>query len=178
MDHFLATHLRAAAEMARAQVGALFAVAAAGRIELSASLNLDEVGLDTARAVWKTQAEALSRGELVHVGDAIVWPLLAGPRLAGLVYLDRAQPGFPSTHDRAHGDVIAARLQAVRRRGAAAAVAAEAPEEGNARLLRVALRQTAGSVAAAARIIGCNRDTVYYWAAKYGIDVNEFRPRR
>lgn len=52
------------------------------------------------------------------------------------------------------------------------------PEEANARLLRIALRQTAGSVSATARIIGCNRDTVYYWAAKYGIDVNDLPPKR
>lgn len=44
--------------------------------------------------------------------------------------------------------------------------------------MRMTLRQTACSVRAVARIIGVYRDTVYYWPAKDGIDVNHYRPKR
>jgi hypothetical protein len=42
----------------------------------------------------------------VRVGGAAVWPIHGNKRFAGLVYCDRAHRGFPSTHDRAHGQSI------------------------------------------------------------------------
>ncbi len=186
LDRVLAIHLRAAAEIAQADVVALFVPDGGGGLGLSGSHSLDPEGrgfsqddMDLTRATWRAHRDLLERGETVRAGSAVVWPLRLDGRFAGLVYLDRADPSFPSEHDWAHGRVLAERVLALDRRSIGAGVAEQAsPDEENGRLLVLAFRQTGGNVAGSARLIGVNRDTIYCWASKYGINIEDYRPKR
>lgn len=186
MDRFLAIHLRAAAEIAQAEVVALFVPDGNGGLGLGGSHSLNPAGpgfsqdgMDVTKATWRAHRELLERGQAVRVGSAVMWPLRLEQRFAGVVYLDRADSSFPSEHDQAHGSVIAERLLALDRRSVGAGVAEQAPrEDQNGQLLVLAFRQTGGNVAGSARLIGVNRDTIYCWAAKYGIHIDDYRPKQ
>ncbi len=179
MDPVLSVHLAAAAALAEAHVAALFVPTASG-LDLKAQRELDQKGLDVAHASWNMHQPALREGRLVRIGAAVVWPLAADGRLEALVYLDQAHAGFPEDHERLHGRVLLERVRSLGRPHALGPYVASvaSPEAEQRRQLEVVLRQVAGNVAAAARVLGVNRDTIYERAARFSIRLSDFRPSR
>ncbi len=180
MDRVLSVHLMAAAALAEAQVAALFVPTPDGALELKAQRELDQAGWDVTHVSWRMQQRALREGQIVRVGTALVWPLRAEREVVAVVYLDQAHAGFPEEHERLHGRVLLERVRSLGRPHPLGPYVASvaSPEAEQRRQLEVVLRQVAGNVAAAARVLGVNRDTIYERAARLAVRLSEFRPAR
>jgi hypothetical protein len=178
MDRVLSVHLAAAAALAEAQVAALFVPRHDGGLELKAQRELDQAGWDVTHVAWSAHHRALRQGQVVRVGPAVVWPLKAEGQLVAVCYLDQTRPGFPEEHETQHGHVLAERVRSLGRPNPIGPYVASvaSPEAEQRRQLEVVLRQVAGNVAAAARVLGVNRDTVYERAARFALNVDDFRP--
>jgi hypothetical protein len=180
LDRVLAVHLKAAAALAEAQVAALFVPARDGSLELRAGESLDQAGIDCARIAWAGHQAELRRGITQRMGVSVVWPILLGTELVAVVYLDQVHAGFPEQHQESHARVLAERVRTLAMPKALGPyIAALADRRSDVRRqLEVALRQVAGNVSAAARVLGVNRDTIYERAARFSIDLAAFRPLR
>jgi DNA-binding NtrC family response regulator len=179
VDRVLSVHLKAAAALAEAHVAALFVPGPERTLALRAAVDLDQAGIDSSGFAWSSHEQALRAGTLTRVGQGIVWPLLLDGTLVALMYLDTAHPTFPEPHEQSHARVLAERVRALERPRALgpylAGVASPAAELR--RQLEVVLRQVAGNVSAAARVLGVNRDTIYERAGRLAVDLTAFRPR-
>jgi transcriptional regulator of acetoin/glycerol metabolism len=178
VDRVLSVHLKAAAALAEAHVAALFVPGPERTLDLRAGVDLDQAGIDSAGVVWSNHEQTLREGALTRLGQAIVWPLLLDGTLVALMYLDTAHADFPEPHEQSHGRVLAERVRALERPRALGPYLAgiASPAADLRRQLEVVLRQVAGNVSAAARVLGVNRDTIYERAARLALDLPSFRP--
>lgn len=162
---------------------ALFAPSGKG-LSMLAQREIDQSGLDIAHACWVRQRTELDTGRMLLYGCAVLWPLFDGPVLTALIYLDRAREGFPD--DASRGD--AARLLRIMANVSigspvaayldAGIVASQAADSFLADQLAMALQGASGNVTGVARALGLSRETVYERVDRFGIDLEEFRPRR
>lgn len=106
-----------------------------------------------------------------------MWPLRLDSQLVAVVYLDQTHGGFPEPHQQPHGRVLADRVRALHRPTATRPYVSELADRTDVRRqLEAVLRQVAGNVSAAARLLGVNRDTIYERPGRLAIDVASFRP--
>lgn len=177
-DRVLGVQLGALADLAGSPVAALYSPAGS-RLTLRAQRNLDQAAIDHVELAWLTQRRELERGGLVRLGPAVAWPLLNGRHeLVAIVFLSSAPAGFPDDVDQQNGAIIVRRVGQGRTPTAVGPQLAEAYGRDERERLVATLRLTAGNVAAAARILGVVRDTIYYRLERFGLTVADFRPGR
>ena len=105
----LNTLLQVMAGDAGADRAALF-VPEAADLRLVADCDLCEADLDIVQAGWQRYRADLSAGRVVRIGQAVLWAVFQGPRLAAVVYLDQAADSFPNDSQQGDGARLAARL--------------------------------------------------------------------
>lgn len=174
--------LDALANHAGAECCALFMPRKPGVGLVAHNREVDQKALDAVLSAWVRHRAELDRGTLVPFGHGLVWPLFDGPKLAALLYLDVAPPGFPED-DEARNYVleIVARLRhvspptVVNNYLALGLSLIDARQEAERDQIAMALQVSHGKVRAAARLLGVTRETVYQRASKYGIDLDAFK---
>lgn len=177
-ENLLQAYLVVLVELAGAKVGALFEATGA-RPPLLAQVRLDQAAIDAVALAWRSQRAELEARALARMGPAVVWRL--GPtgagETAGLLYLDRTQAGFPTVAQERVRDSLVEILTRRRPRALGPVLAQHDPEEGLREQLTLALSRCNGNVAAAARLLGISRQTLYERAERLSIAVASFRFR-
>lgn len=154
---------------------------------------IDEGVLDTVKHFWPTRHAALERGEIVRLeagslksGEtlaaegvaALVFPILSGSELKGLLYVDGAAPRFGVTIDfkdlapflRILSRALSGGKELRAEGRAAAMVGMRAPSGriGREDLLLV-LEQNEWNIARVSRALDVTRPTIYQWLERFSI---------
>ncbi len=179
----LSVGLKTLQEAARAPQVALLALRPTGLV-LITQYGIDQVGIDLAQMLWARRRAELERGEIARRGAAMLWPLFDGPELVGAIFFDHAPSAFPDEASRADAASMATRLHRVYMPYAETSYLEARPTQAKAlddfleTQLIMALIRWAGNVAAVSRSLGISRETVYTRAARYDIDITEFRRKK
>jgi hypothetical protein len=143
---------------------------------------IDQAGLDLVYAGWSRHRARLTAGQTVRYGRAALWPILHLGQLVAVMYLDNAPANFPDDDARESGERLSASLAYIQVPTALGSYLAcgltyvDATAEMQKDQLAVVLQTHQGNVAAVARHFGVRRETIYWRAARAGLDVAAFRP--
>jgi transcriptional regulator with GAF, ATPase, and Fis domain len=169
----------------------------ADRLTLFASRGLDQAALDAAHADWKAHAATLAGGEMFYAptapaGDGpearAAVPILTDDAVAGILYVDSAEPHFLDAADcqrLAKFNRILARALAApatpagdRPRGWERYLERTSVDDMERERLLLLLERNEWNIARVARLMNVTRRTVYLRLARYGVPREHVRKGR
>ena len=141
-------------------------------LRLFGSRGLDQAALDEIEELWRSCRDELQAGRPVFTAAAVAFPVMANPRLVGLLFAERTHAArFADPRDLqalAQFARVAARALAGRR-DAASDLAHTPPADVARDQLFTILEQNEWNIARVARLLGVTRPTIYARLQRLGL---------
>ena len=184
VDHLVSVALAAdasseAEQLLRALLGftggtraAIFEVRLSDGLRLFASRGIDQYALESVEAVWKAHRPQLGAASPVLRGDGVLFPVMLGDHLAGVMYTDGFRgraPAERALQALAQCARVAGHALAGQRSEPARYLGATSPDDVARDQLLVLLEQHEWNISRVARELGVTRPTVYARLERYGL---------